>query len=63
VEDSDQFGVLSVFPSSSSGFDAVQYKSPGHGFYHVQITVNWSWSFPVCRIRWMIMGFVSFLFV
>jgi hypothetical protein len=63
VEERDQFGVLSVFPPSSFLLDAVLYKCPEHPFYHLRITVNWTWSFLVCRIRMTIMGFVSFLFV
>ena len=37
-----------------------RYKWPWHGFYHLRITVKWRWSFPVRRIRRIIVRFVLY---
>jgi len=55
------FFCLSFF--SSLWLDAVQYKWPWDGFYHLWITFNWRWSLPMRRIRKTIMRYVSCLFV
>jgi len=52
--------LLLLLASLLSLIGPARYKWPWHGIYHHRIIVKWRWSFPVHRIRRIIVRFVLY---